>query len=157
MKWPARFQLLEAASSKLIKNLNQGTELWLDGGHNPGAAHAIAAVAAEWKTKAPKPLVLVVGMIDTKDAEAFFKPLVPHAQAVVTMDVPGQDATIPAKKLGDAASKAGFKQVKSGKNLADALDKAAEFTDRGPPARVLICGSLYLAGYVLEADGREIK
>ena len=158
-KWPARLQRID--DGKLIKNLNQGTELWLDGGHNPGAAVALAGMAAEWKAKAPRPLILITGMLDTKDATAFFKPLAPHVHAVVTMEVPGQDASLPAKQLAEFATKAGVKQVKAAKSLSDAFEQAAKFSDKlvpgGPPARVLICGSLYLAGHILEADGREIK
>ncbi len=154
VKWPGRLQRID--DGKLIKNFNQGTELWVDGAHNPGAAAALAETFAEWKKKSPKPLVLIVGMINTKDAVSYFKPLAPHVQALVTVDVPGQEASIPAKELAAAAAKAGIK-AKAAKSLADAYEQAASATDKGPPARVLITGSLYLTGHILEADGRDLS
>ena len=156
-QWPARLQQL---TGKLLKNLNDNTELWLDGAHNPGAAEALAQQAKDWQMKDGRPLVLIVGMLDTKDATNFFKPLAAVAKAVVTLDVPNQDASAPAKSLALTASKLGM-MSKAAKNLLDALERAAQFTDKlvvpqGPPTRVLICGSLYLAGHVLEADGKTI-
>jgi dihydrofolate synthase/folylpolyglutamate synthase len=154
VKWPGRLQRID--EGKIAKNFNQGTELWVDGAHNPGAAVALAETFAEWKKKSPKPLVLIAGMINTKDAVNFFKPLAPHVQALVTVDVPGQGASIPAKDLAAAAAKAGIK-ARAAKSLADAYEQAAAATDRGPPARVLFTGSLYLAGHILAADGRDLK
>jgi dihydrofolate synthase/folylpolyglutamate synthase len=153
-KWPGRLQRID--DGKLAKNFNQGTELWIDGAHNPAAAAALAEQFQVWKTKSPKPLVLIVGMMNTKDAAGFFKPLAPHVQALVTVDVPGQERATPAKDLAAAAAKAGIK-AKAAKSLADAYEQAASATDRGPPARVLITGSLYLVGHILEADGRKLE
>ena len=153
-KWPGRLQRID--DGKLAKNFNQGTELWIDGAHNPGAAAALVEQFQAWKAKSPKPLVLIVGMINTKDATGFFKPLAPHIQALVTVDVPGQEASTTAKELAAAAAKAGIR-AKAAKSLADAYEQAASATDRGPPARVLITGSLYLIGHILEADGRTLE
>jgi dihydrofolate synthase/folylpolyglutamate synthase len=151
-RWPARLQKLEGG--RMIKNLNDRDELWLDGAHNPGAAAALAEQCKLWEAKDKRTLVLIVGMLDTKDAENFFRPLAPHVRAVITMPVPGHEASIAPKDLAKMAANVGVKS-KAAKTLPEALEYAARETEKAQPGRVLICGSLYLAGHVLEADGRN--
>ena len=150
-KWPARLQRLDGG--RLLKNLNNNDELWLDGAHNPGAAVALVEQLKLWEAKDKRPLVLIVAMLDTKDAANFLRPLAPFARAVVTLAVPGHDTAITPKDLAKVAADVGMKS-KAAKTLPEALEYAARETEKAPPGRVLICGSLYLAGYVLEQDGR---
>ena len=117
-------------------------ELWLDGGHNPGAAAALARQLAGW---ADRPAHLVVGMKAGKDPGGFLHPLLPHAASVWAVREPGQHLGLPPGAI--VAASGGVARV--GPGVADALRALAG----GPPARVLACGSLYLAGEVLKLDG----
>ncbi|MBI4185095.1 MAG: bifunctional folylpolyglutamate synthase/dihydrofolate synthase [Proteobacteria bacterium] len=149
--WPARLQPLRAG--RLAHLLPAGWELWLDGGHNPGAGEVLAEVAAGW---ADRPLYLVTGMLRTKDAAGFLKPLARRVTALRAVAVPGHaDCFAPdemaalARSLGLAAAPAA--------DVAGALVGivAAHRQASGGegPARVLVCGSLYLAGSVLRENG----
>jgi len=138
--WPARMQRLRAGP--LLAALPEGSELWLDGGHNPHAARALRAHIDWLQARDPKPLHLICGLINTKDATEFFahfKGLEAHLTCVGF----SSDAVIPPADLALSAARSGFD--------ADVSDSVAEavvgITDG--PARVLICGSLYLAGDVL--------
>ena len=138
-RWPARLQRLAGA---LARALPPGWELWLDGGHNPGAAAALARHLAGW---ADRPLVLLVGMKQTKDAAGFLQPLLEHAQAVFAVAEPGQHLALPVPAI--VAASLGV--ARPGPTVRAALSQIGE-GER--PGRVLICGSLYLAGEVLRAD-----
>lgn len=144
-RWPARLQRLVAGP--LVELLPPGWELWLDGGHNPGAAQALAQHLAGWPDR---PLFLVFGMLKTKDNAGFLRPLAPLARRALTIAIPNEAASLDAAAAADAARAAGL-AAEPCETLADALRNAAHATDR--PARVLICGSLYLAGAVLKANG----
>lgn len=135
VRWPARLQRL--TRGPLVR---PGIELWLDGGHNPAAADALAA----WLAEQQGPTDLVVGMLNTKDAGAFLARLKPRVRRIRTVAIPGEDNALPADAL--AALVPGARPCAS---VADAIGDLA----RDPPARVLICGSLYLAGRVLGANG----
>lgn len=147
-EWPGRLQRL--THGPLVKIVSAyaapGSTLWLDGGHNPGAGQVLAA----WAKQDPSPLYLVAGMLNTKDATGFFGPLAPYVQAAATVAIPDAEASLSAEALGGYALAAGLK-VHHEPNLAAALTDLACLT-RGP-ARFLICGSLYLAGKVLEENG----
>jgi dihydrofolate synthase/folylpolyglutamate synthase len=141
VEWPARLQRLRRGP--LVERLPQGCELWLDGGHNPAAGEALAASLNG--PEAP-PLHLVVGMLDTKDEVGFLRPLAPLARSLHTVPVPDEpasrdplDAAALARRLGIAAAPA--------PDVVSALDAIAAAAPA--PARVLVCGSLYLAGHVL--------
>jgi dihydrofolate synthase/folylpolyglutamate synthase len=149
--WPGRLQRLTGA---LAARLPDGAELWLDGGHNPAAARALAATARDWAATDPKPLVLVVGMLQTKNAGEFLAALTADADAMVAIPVVGEDASLAPASLASMASDAGLAMgIKD--SLEDALDHIAKTRSSVPP-RVLICGSLYLAGTALSADGFEM-
>ncbi len=143
--WPARLQRLR--SGKLVDLLPQGWELWLDGGHNAGAGAALAAhAAAEWSDR---PLWLVCGMLNNKQADRFLAPFAPLAAGIRTVAIPGEQTTFPADELADIATRAGLDAAPAG-DPAEAVASVAE--EPGEPARILICGSLYLAGRVLSEN-----
>ena len=140
VKWPARLEHLTRGA--LVDAMPSGWELWLDGGHNQAGGAALGAMAREWQEK---PLRLVFGMLESHDAVAFLKSLVPSVAGVVTVAVPGEPATRSADNAAAAAREAGIAAVETASDLKTALKQAAV----GTPGRVLICGSLYLAGQVL--------
>jgi dihydrofolate synthase/folylpolyglutamate synthase len=140
IEWPARMQRL--ARGPLVEMLPSGWELWLDGGHNPGAGEVLAEIAANWHDR---PHYLIVGMLNTKDAAGFLAPLAAHAQALWAVTIPGEQNPLPADKITDAARSVGLR-ARAAPSVAEAL--AAIIADAGP-ARILICGSLHLAGIVL--------
>jgi dihydrofolate synthase / folylpolyglutamate synthase len=139
-RWPGRMQRLHG---RLAALLPPGWELWLDGGHNPGAGLALAGVLAGW---AGRPAHLVVGMKQGKHAAEFLAPLLPHAETAWAVEEPHQHLAMPIQDI--VAASGGV--ARPGPTVAETLRGLA-----GPPARVLICGSLYLAGEVLKADGWE--
>jgi dihydrofolate synthase/folylpolyglutamate synthase len=117
-----------------------GREVWLDGGHNPGAGEVLAAVLDGW----PGPTHLIVGMKQAKDTAEFLRPLLPRASSLWAVAEPGQHQALPVEAI--VAASGGT--ARPGPTVAEALRKLD-----GVPGRVLICGSLYLAGEVLKADG----
>jgi dihydrofolate synthase/folylpolyglutamate synthase len=139
--WPGRLQRLHGA---LAVQLPDNFELWLDGGHNAGAGQALAAQLEAW---ADQPAYLAVGMKQSKDAAGFLAPLLPQAAGVWAVAEPRQHLAMPVE--GVIAASGGL--AVPGPDLAGAL---AQIASR-PPGRVLICGSLYLAGEALRADGCE--
>ncbi|WP_426954738.1 bifunctional folylpolyglutamate synthase/dihydrofolate synthase [Muricoccus radiodurans] len=139
--WPARLQRLQG---HLGAQLPPGWELWLDGGHNPGAGEALAAHLRGWSDR---PVHLVVGMKKSKAVGEFLAPLLPLAASVHAVAEPGQHLAVPPAEI--VAASGGVARL--GPRVADAL--AAIVAAGGAPGRVLVCGSLYLAGEVLKADG----
>jgi dihydrofolate synthase/folylpolyglutamate synthase len=144
IEWPARLQRL--TRGPLVEMIPAGSELWLDGGHNPGAGEALAAVAAGW---ADRPLDLIVGMLNTKDAAGFLAPLAPHARSLCAVTIPGEENPLPAAAVAAAARSVGLAAQESPSTAAALRTFAAD----PAPARVLICGSLHLAGTVLAENG----
>ncbi len=142
-EWPARMQRL--TRGPLVQAAPEA-ELWLDGGHNPAAGQAIAATLAGLP---PKPLHLVCGMLNTKDVVGFFKPLVPMAAKLHTVEVPDSAATLSASQTAEAGRHAGMAAV-ARSSVSDAVEA---IVSTNPTARILICGSLYLAGDVLRENG----
>jgi dihydrofolate synthase / folylpolyglutamate synthase len=138
-EWPARLQRL---SGRLAAQLPEGWELWLDGGHNASAGAILAEHLAGW---ADRPLHVVVGMKQSKDATGFLTPLLPHAGTLWAVAEPGQHLAQPVEDI--VAASGGAARV--GPTVAAALRALPR---GGGAARVLICGSLYLAGEVLKAD-----
>jgi dihydrofolate synthase/folylpolyglutamate synthase len=141
--WPARMQRLK--EGPLIKAAGQA-ELWLDGGHNPAAGRALSGVLAEL----PKvPTYLICGMLNTKDITGYLRPLAPYVTALHAVSIPGEAATLPAETTAQAAVDAGMTAFEA----ADVLSAIIEIVRQEPNARVLICGSLYLAGNILRDNG----
>ncbi|MBR0660116.1 Mur ligase family protein [Neoroseomonas oryzicola] len=139
-EWPARLQRLKGT---LAKTLPDGFDLWLDGGHNAGAGVALAQHLATWRDR---PLHLVVGMKKGKASEDFLRPLIPFATTLTAVAEPGQHLAMPVEDI--VAASGGV--ARPGPTVAEALARIAA---EGTPGRVLVCGSLYLAGEVLKADG----
>ena len=138
-EWPARLQRL---SGWLASQLPAGWELWLDGGHNPGAGEALAAHLTAW---CDRPIHLVVGMKQAKDSAQFLRPLIPLAASLWAVAEPEQHNALPVEAI--IAASGGI--ARPGPLVTDALRNIP----RGEgPGRVLICGSLYLAGEVLKFD-----
>lgn len=145
-EWPARLQRLGAG--KLSRLLPPGSELWLDGAHNPAGAAVLAAALADLEERAGKPVVLVCGMLDTKDAGGFLKPFAGLARRLLAVPVAHERAR-PPEALAELARSFGL-AAETAPDVEAALRRIAEA--EGPPPRVLIAGSLYLAGEVLARD-----
>ena len=139
-EWPARLQRLHGA---LARRLPAGFELWLDGGHNAGAGVALAAHLQGWRDR---PLHLVVGMKKGKASEDFLRPLIPFATSLHAVAEPGQHLAMSVEDI--VAASGGV--ATPGPTVAEALARIAR---EQPAGRVLVCGSLYLAGEVLKAEG----
>ena len=141
--WPARMQRLTqgplAASAP-------GIELWLDGGHNPAGGEAVAATLARMPAR---DTYAICGMLNTKDVTGYMRPLAPALQRLIAVEIPGEPNTLPATATRDAAATAGIPAAVAG-SVQAALDEIAA---GAPEARVLICGSLYLAGQILKENG----
>jgi dihydrofolate synthase/folylpolyglutamate synthase len=146
--WPARMQHL--SSGRLPPLLPEGSELWLDGGHNVACGLAIAASLAELEERVPRPLVLVVGMLGTKDTDGFLACFTDLARHVFAVPVPAEVARTPAE-VAAAAKDAGL-VAEPTEGVEQALRRVTALGLEMPP-RVLITGSLYLAGAVLAANG----
>ena len=138
----------------LFELLPEGSELWLDGGHNQAAGQALAISLAEIEDRAPKPLIIVTGMLNTKDPSEFLSAFGGLAKTVLALKIPGEQSALEAKELAEAARKMGFDAFEAS-SIEDAVQQAT-IISKGP-ARVLICGSLYLAGHVLALSVGEEK
>lgn len=150
--WPARMQRLTHGA--LIDPLgSRVSEVWLDGGHNAGSAAAIAEAMADLEDRASRPLVLVTGMVATKNPATFLEPFAGLARSMIAIDVPGHAAFSP-DELVEAARSVGIKAQKAA-SIEAALSAAIAGSDE--PPRILICGSLYLAGEVLGRNGTPPK
>jgi dihydrofolate synthase/folylpolyglutamate synthase len=145
-RWPARLQRL--TRGPLIDALPRESELWLDGGHNPSAGAALALQAEGWRDR---PLGLVVGMLDSKDSTEFLRPLAPHVAALRSVALAGEHAFIAPATLAAHACKVGMVDAAPAADVASAVADLARRL--GARARILICGSLYLAGAVLTQNG----
>ena len=148
--WPARLQRL--AAGRLVELIPAGSELWLDGGHNPDGGRAIAAALADLEERVSRPLVLIVGMLASKDCAGFLSNFTGLARRLIAVPMPGAEKGLSAEAVADAARAIGLPAT-SRDNLDEALD-AARKLDLDPPPRILITGSLYLAGDVLRENGK---
>ncbi|HIJ39251.1 MAG TPA: bifunctional folylpolyglutamate synthase/dihydrofolate synthase [Rhodospirillaceae bacterium] len=144
-RWPARLQSLR--KGPLVELLPKDWQLWLDGGHNPAAGHALARfISGSWQDQ---PLDLLVGMLNSKDSLGFLAPLRPLIRRLVLVDIPGEPNSLPAGPLAAAAAQMGFDAMAA----IDLADGVRILSRQNGPARILICGSLYLAGAVLTENG----
>ncbi len=141
--WPARMQRLRRGP---LVDLAGRAELWLDGGHNPAAGAMLAKVLDNLP---PRPTHLVCGMLNTKDVAGFMRPLAGHAASLTAVSIPGEANTLPADVTAAAAHSAGLAAA----TATDVAAAISAITDTDPTARILICGSLYLAGQVLRENG----
>ncbi|WP_372573475.1 bifunctional folylpolyglutamate synthase/dihydrofolate synthase [Ruegeria jejuensis] len=142
-EWPARMQRLRAGP--LVDSAPEA-ELWLDGGHNAAAGSALADLLA----RLPKrPTHMICGMLNTKDVTGYLRPLAAQADSLTAVSIPGEANTLPATETANAARSVGMRASTS-EDVATAL---RSITEADPQARVLICGSLYLAGHILRENG----
>ena len=141
--WPARMQHL--TQGRIVERARPA-DLWLDGGHNPAAGVMLARTLAALPDR---PTHLICGMLNTKDIAGYLAPLAKVAQSLTAVSIPGEANTLPADVTAKAARDVGMQA-----QVADSLDSAlAAITANDPHARILICGSLYLAGHVLRENG----
>ena len=153
VEWPARLQRL--TRGPLVSLAPKGSEIWLDGAHNPHGARALAHAIADLEERTPRPLYLICGMLQTKDAQNFFLAFRGLAKSVTTVAIPGDAATQGAGQLYDAASAAGLDAYPA-PSVEDAIlqvEGRAELADESSAPRIIICGSLHLAGAVLRENG----
>lgn len=142
-EWPARMQRLTRGP---LAEAAPKAEIWLDGGHNPAAGVALAQTLVAMPAR---PTHLVVGMLNTKDIAGYLRPLAVRADSLTAVSIPGESATLSAQDTAAAAAAAGIAA-----QTADSVGAAvAAIAARDPHARILICGSLYLAGGVLRENG----
>jgi dihydrofolate synthase/folylpolyglutamate synthase len=147
--WPARLHRLGAG--RLVNLAPTGSELWLDGGHNPDGGRAVAAALADLEERVSRPLVLIVGMLTTKDCAGFLRNFSGLARRLIAVPVAVSDNAMTAEAVAEAARAVDIPAVSR-----DTLDEALEAVrklDLDPPPRILITGSLYLAGDVLRENG----
>ncbi|MCS4244759.1 dihydrofolate synthase/folylpolyglutamate synthase [Rhizobium sp. BIGb0125] len=151
VEWPGRLQRL--MDGKLFQLAPKGAELWVDGGHNPGAGEVIAEAMAGFEEKQSRPLFIIAGMINTKDPVGYFKAFADIAEYVFTVPIGGTDAAIDPVVLAHAAFDAGLTAEPSS-SIEEALQEIhGRLMLDAPAPRILIGGSLYLAGNALSANG----
>ena len=150
-QWPARMQRLK--SGVLVESAPAGSEVWLDGGHNPAAGEALARLLADMEERDPKPLHMICGMLNTKDVTGYLRPFQGLARRIYCLSIPGEDAALASDELADFAEAADLDAVEV-EDAEEAMRLIAGEEDAAiTPPRILICGSLYLAGRVLRENG----
>ncbi|WP_322890696.1 MULTISPECIES: folylpolyglutamate synthase/dihydrofolate synthase family protein [unclassified Yoonia] len=142
--WPARMEKLTRGA---LVDLAAPAELWLDGGHNPAAGVALAATL---RAQSPRPTHLICGMLNTKDIAGYLRPLAGIAQSLTAVSIPGEANTIPAEDTARFAADVGLPAT----TAASVQDAITAIRASHPQARILICGSLYLAGHVIRENSQ---
>lgn len=151
VSWPGRMQKL--SQGRLTELAPEGAEIWLDGGHNPGAGVVIAEALAEQEEKSQRPLFIIAGMINTKDQSGYFQAFKGLARHVYTVPVDLSESSVPNDELAIRAAEAGL-SAEPVSSVASALQLLRDTWDEAEAApRILIGGSLYLAGAVLAENG----
>ena len=148
-EWPARMQRL--ASGALVDQAPPGCEIWLDGGHNAEGGRVVAAALGDLEERVSRPLVVIVGMMANKDAGGFLANFAGLTRHIIAVQIPDRDNAMPPDRLADAARALGMRVETLG-SVEAALRSLARLAYEVPP-RILITGSLYLAGQVLAANG----
>jgi dihydrofolate synthase/folylpolyglutamate synthase len=129
----------------------QASELWLDGGHNADGGRVVAAALGDLEERVSRPLVVIVGMMANKDANAFLANFAGLTRHIMAVQIPDHDKAMPPDRLADAARHLGMR-VETSAGVEAALRSLARLAYEVPP-RILITGSLYLAGHVLAING----
>lgn len=142
-QWPARMQRLKTGP---LIDAAKDAEIWLDGGHNPAAGLALAEAMDRLQ---PRATYLICGMLNTKDIGGYLRPLTRHAKQLIAVSIPGEAATLSAEDTAKVAQDVGMNTAQSG----SVLEAVRSVIATDPNARILICGSLYLAGAVLRENG----
>jgi len=147
VEWPARGQLLKYGP--LVDQLPHGWELWLDGAHNDAAAAVLASMIEKWQDT---PVYVIAGMMNKRPARSFFRSIVAVADGVVTVSIPNHENSYSAEELATEIKTLGCSNVDFSSTINDALKVVTEICSN-PRARIMITGSLYLAGEVLKQNG----
>jgi dihydrofolate synthase / folylpolyglutamate synthase len=142
--WSARLERLPIGG--LHAYVAEGTEIWLDGGHNEAGGQVVANTLAELDERVPRPVHVIWGMMETKDARRFIAPFKGLVERIYTVTIPDEPNAFAAEPLAERARAEGFDAV-AANSVPEALLRSAS---GGEAARVMICGSLYLAGHVLK-------
>jgi dihydrofolate synthase/folylpolyglutamate synthase len=151
--WPARLQRLTPGPR--VAHAPQGAEVWLDGGHNVAGGRVLGEAMADLEARAPRPLLLICGTLKTKDTAGFLSAFTGLARQVYAVPIPGEHAGRAPEEVAAAAASVGL-PAECASGLAEALDRiAAQSWDK--PPRILIAGSLYLAGQALAANDAAPK
>jgi dihydrofolate synthase/folylpolyglutamate synthase len=148
-EWPARMQRL--GSGTLVEQAPGGSEVWLDGGHNADGGRVVAAALGDLEERVSRPLVVIAGMMGNKDAAGFLANFAGLTRHIVAVQIPDRDNAMSPDTLADAARQLGMR-VETAANLEAALRSLTRLAYEVPP-RILITGSLYLAGHALAANG----
>jgi dihydrofolate synthase/folylpolyglutamate synthase len=148
-EWPARMQRL--TSGKLVDQAPRDSEIWLDGGHNADGGRVAAAALGDLEERVSRPLVLIVGMMGNKDAKGFLANFAGLTRHIIVVPIPYTEAAMPPDVLADAVRALGMR-VEAAPDVAAALQSLTRLAYEIPP-RILIAGSLYLAGHVLAENG----
>ena len=148
-EWPARMQRL--TSGKLVDQGPKGSEIWLDGGHNAEGGRVAAAALGDLEERVSRPLVVIAGMMASKDASAFLANFAGLTRHIMAVQIPGRNNAMSPERLADAARALGMR-VEISASVEAALQTLSRLAYEVPP-RILITGSLYLAGHVLAANG----
>ncbi len=144
--WPGRLQNISKGFQELLPD---GWEIWLDGGHNENAAQALAVQCKNWRKTSSKPLHLIMGMLNHKDPLTYLEPLEPYLSSLTLIDIPGEPKSFKGQDIIKPLEEHFLKlSVSYEPSFEEAL--SAFVQNKNAPARILIGGSLYLAGYVLE-------
>jgi dihydrofolate synthase/folylpolyglutamate synthase len=151
-EWPARLQRLRG---RLVELAPARAELWLDGGHNEDGGRVLAAAMADFEDQSPRPLVMICGTLSTKDTAGFLRHFKGLAQELLAVPIAGEHAGRSAEEVAVIATGVGI-QAAALPSVEAALRFLSARTWPTPP-RVLIAGSLYLAGTVLEANGTALE
>lgn len=149
VRWPARMQRI--TSGRLVDLCGSNAELWLDGGHNPAAGQAIAQSLADLSERVEKPVVLVLGMLNTKAAANYVAPFAGLVAGIVTLSIPDEENALSAEDLAAIARGQGI-DAEPADSIEDAIATAAKAFET---PRIVVCGSLYLAGHVLALNAGE--
>ncbi|MBS0527797.1 MAG: bifunctional folylpolyglutamate synthase/dihydrofolate synthase, partial [Proteobacteria bacterium] len=148
-EWPARMQRLTAG--KLVDQAPRDSEVWLDGGHNADGGRVAAAALGDLEERVSRPLVVITGMMGNKDAKAFLANFAGLTRHIIVVPIPDTENAMPPDVLADAVRSLGLR-VESAGSVEAALRSLARLSYEIPP-RILIAGSLYLAGHVLAENG----
>jgi len=141
----------EADLGALVEQAPKGCEVWLDGGHNAEGGRVVAAALGDLEERVSRPLVVIVGMMGNKDANAFLANFAGLTRHIIAVQIPDRDHAMPLDRLADAVRQLGMR-VETAPGVEAALRSLAGLAYEVPP-RILITGSLYLAGHVLAANG----
>lgn len=149
-QWPARLQRLDTGA--LPSLLPSGSQLWLDGGHNPAAGAQVARFIKDLTAQENRPVHIVLGMLSNKDLEGYLAPFKGAIDGIWGIEVAGHGHHPPAS-IAAFGQDLGVPGRLGGEDILSALKQIAALTDGGAAPIVFVLGSLYLAGEVLQRNG----